>query len=217
MPFQIEPFEIELRDVLPADLPQREHAIAKGAEHLTLIEEANRQFNLTRITSPREAAVKHVLDSVMPWRLFEGARRILDAGTGAGFPGIPLALVLPEVRFTFSESIQKKARFVEHAVQTLKLANAEVSSRRAEELLNEQRADLVTLRAVAPLVRAIPLLARAIQAGTKVLAYKGPDIEQEMAEAAQEAHKRKVRMEIVMRYELPEGAGSRSIVELKCW
>ena len=208
------PFENELNDVLPADLPHREFVVAKTAEHLRLIEEANRQFNLTRITSPREAAIKHALDSVMPWRLFEGAQSVLDAGTGAGFPGIALALVLPEVKFILSESIQKKARFVEQAVAALQITNVTVSSRRAEELLSENPSEIVTLRAVAPLIRAIPLFARAIHAGSRILAYKGPDVEQEMAEAAQEAQKRKVKMQMVMRYELPEGQGSRTIVAL---
>jgi 16S rRNA (guanine527-N7)-methyltransferase len=205
-------FEEELRDVLPADLPEREMVIVKGAAHLSLIEEANRQFNLTRITSPRDAAVKHVLDSVMPWRLFSGAKSVLDAGTGAGFPGIPLALVLPEVRFTLSESIQKKSRFVEHAVAALGIGNATVSSQRAEELPHNQ---FITLRAVAPLIRAIPLFAKAIRMGAKVLAYKGPDVEQEMSEASQEAARRKVAMSVVMRYELPGGQGTRTIVRLE--
>jgi 16S rRNA (guanine527-N7)-methyltransferase len=208
------PFENELNDVLPADLPNRALVISKAAGHLKLIEDANRQFNLTRITSPRDAAIKHVLDSVVPWRLFEDARRVLDAGTGAGFPGIPLALVLPQVKFTLSESIQKKARFVEQAVAALELRNVTVSSQRAEELLNGSPTDIITLRAVAPLSRAIPLFSRAIQAGARVLAFKGPDVEQEMAEAAQEAQKRKVKMQIAMRYELPEGQGSRTIVAL---
>src|SRR5277367_1756165 len=137
------PFESELNDVLPADLPQRGFVASKAAEHLRLIEETNRQFNLTRIVSPREAAIKHVLDSVMPWTLFRGARRVLDVGTGAGFPGIPLALVLPEVKFTLSESIQKKARFVEQAVQALGLGNVTVSSKRAEELLSEKQVDTI--------------------------------------------------------------------------
>jgi 16S rRNA (guanine527-N7)-methyltransferase len=191
-------FENELQEVLPADLPERATVAFECAKHLRFIEEANRQFNLTRITSPREAAIKHVLDSVMPWRLFAKARRVLDAGTGAGFPGIPLALALPGVQFTLSESIQKKARFVEQAVKDLGLGNVTVSARRAEELLAEVPAEVVTLRAVAPLIRAIPLFARAIQGGARVLAYKGPDIEKEMAEAATEAKKRKVRMEVVM-------------------
>src|SRR5665213_404287 len=112
-------FEDELKDVLPRDLPNRDAVIAGCAYHLDLIVEANRIMNLTRIVSPREAAVKHVLDSVIPWRMFAGAGHVLDAGTGAGFPGIPLALVLPDIRFTLAESIQKKARFVSSAAAAI--------------------------------------------------------------------------------------------------
>src|SRR5580658_7776423 len=108
-----------------------------------MIEEANRHFNLTRITGPKEAAIKHVLDSVMPWRLFAGTRHVLDAGTGAGFPGIPLALVLPETRFTLAESIRKKARFVESALGELKLPNAGITPRRAEDLAGAEELNRV--------------------------------------------------------------------------
>ncbi len=128
-------FEQLLQEVLPADLPNRELVVQKGAAHLTLIVEANRHFNLTRIVSPREAAIKHVLDSVVPWRLFAGARHVLEAGTGAGYQGIPLALVLPDTRFTLAESIQKKARFVESALVSLALPNASITAQRAEELV----------------------------------------------------------------------------------
>jgi 16S rRNA (guanine527-N7)-methyltransferase len=207
-------FKNELEEFLPIDLPHRELVCDKAAEHLSMIEEANQQFNLTRITTPRDAAIKHVADSVIPWRLFASARRVLDIGTGAGFPGIPLALVLPGVQFTLSESIQKKARFVEVAVQKLGLASVEVSSVRAEELLAKHSYDIVTARAVAPLSRLIPLFARSIQSGARFLLYKGPDVEQEIAEAAQEAAKRRVKASVLLRYELPDAQGQRTIVEL---
>src|SRR6516165_5269101 len=100
-------FAGELRRILPPDLPHRDSCIDGAARHLDLIVEANRHFNLTRIVSPREAAIKHVADSLMPWRLFSGAGHVADAGSGAGFPGIPLALALPETRFTLLESTQK--------------------------------------------------------------------------------------------------------------
>ena len=207
-------YEEELNQVLPADLPHRDIVVVKAAQHLALIEEANRHFNLTRITGPREAAIKHVLDSVMPWRLFAGARHVLDAGTGAGFPGIPLALALPEVRFTLAESIQKKARFVESALISLALPNVASAARRAEEMVRDATFDIITARALAPISRTLALFAPALKARTRMLLYKGPDVEQEIAEAALEARKRRVRMEIVMRYELPDSQGTRTIVEI---
>jgi 16S rRNA (guanine527-N7)-methyltransferase len=207
-------FEEELNQVLPADLPHRDIVVVKAAQHLSLIEEANRHFNLTRITGPREAAIKHVIDSVMPWRLFAGARHVLDAGTGAGFPGIPLALVLPDVRFTLAESIQKKARFVDAALAQLALPNVANAARRAEEIVCAGDFDIITARALAPISRALALFAPALKARTRMLLYKGPDVEQEIAEAAVEARKRRVRMEIVMRYTLPESQGTRTIVEI---
>jgi 16S rRNA (guanine527-N7)-methyltransferase len=197
-------FTSELQSVLPIDLPHRESVIAGAAQHLSLIEEANKVLNLTRITSPREAAIKHVLDSIMPWRLFENAPHVLDAGTGAGFPGIPLALVLPETRFTLAESIQKKARFVESALAALKLPNVEISPRRAEEL----QAGMITARALAPVSKILTLFRPALNNGSRLLLYKGPDVATEIAEAG----KSRARIEVVMRYELPDSLGTRTIV-----
>ena len=203
-------FERELSQVLPSDLPQRDAVIAKAARHLALIVEANEVMNLTRITSPREAAIKHVLDSVLPWRMFGGARTMLDAGTGPGFPGIPLALVLPGVRFTLADSTQKKARFVESAVRELELPNVTVSTHRVEDLAKAVHFDIVTARAFAPLSRAIQFLAPALKKGTRGVLYKGPDIDQEIADAG----RLKFPVKVVARYELPEEMGSRSIVEI---
>lgn len=207
-------FASELSELLPADVPHREECIRKTARHLELIEIANQNFNLTRIQGERDAAIKHVCDSLIPWQLFAGAVDIADAGTGAGFPGIPLAVALPHVRFTLVESTQKKARFVETAVAELGLANVRVVPRRAEEWLRSNRVDIVTARAVAPLSRAAGYFGAAIHAGCRALLYKGPDAETEIAEALPEARKRQLRMQILFRYDLPDQAGVRTIVEI---
>lgn len=207
-------FADELRQLLPADLPFRDECIVGTARHLELIEEANRHFNLTRIVSPREAAIKHVVDSLLPWRLFEGSDRVADAGSGAGFPGIPLAFVLPGLHFTLLESTGKKARFLESVVQDLALPNVEVRAERAEEWLKTHRVSLVTARAVAPLSRAAALFAPALRGGARVLLYKGPDAAAEISEAAPEAAKRQLRLRIIERYELPDALGTRTIVEM---
>jgi len=203
-------------ELLPADLPHRDRLIEGAARHLDLIVEANQQFNLTRITGEREAVIKHVLDSVAPWQLFAAARHVVDAGTGAGFPGIPLALLLPETRFTLLESTQKKARFVEAVVADLQLNNVRVYADRAETWLAANPGRLiVTARAVAPLPKAIDLFAPAIKAGALVLLYKGPDAETEIAEATPQAQRRRIEAAICLRYGLPEGMGSRTIIELR--
>jgi 16S rRNA (guanine527-N7)-methyltransferase len=206
----------ELNLVLPADLPNRETVIHKAAGHLELIVEVNQYLNLTRITSPREAAIKHVLDSVIPWRLFAGAKHVLDAGTGAGFPGIPLALVLPDVRFTLAESIQKKARFVASALAKLELPNVTISATRAEELAQSGEIDVVTARALAPIPKALDLLGPALKKGTRALLYKGPDVEQEIASAEKELRKSRMNARVAMRYELPDSLGSRTVVAIDC-
>jgi 16S rRNA (guanine527-N7)-methyltransferase len=207
-------FEEELAKVLPPDLPRRNIVVEKAARHLKLIVDANEQVNLTRIVSPREAAIKHVFDSIAPWSLFADARHVLDAGSGAGFPGIPLALVLPDTHFTLSESIQKKARCLDQFVDKLELANVDVVPDRAEAILAKLRVDVITARAMAPLTRALPLFAPSFSNGTRALLYKGPDAEAEISEASGEARKRQVRMSVIRRYDLPDELGTRTIIEL---
>jgi 16S rRNA (guanine527-N7)-methyltransferase len=208
------PFEDELARVLPPDLPHRDDTIAKAAQHLELIVDANQHFNLTRITTPREAAIKHVLDSLLPLHLFADARHVLDAGSGAGFPGVPLALALPGTRFTLAESIQKRARFLDSAVDAIDLHNVDVAAERAEDVLRRRRIDLITARAVAPITRALELFGPALKAGARALLYKGPDVDKEIAEAEPAARKLKVRVRVVARYELPDQLGLRTIVEM---
>jgi 16S rRNA (guanine527-N7)-methyltransferase len=204
-------FAAELARVLPNDIPHRERLIEKASAHLSLILAANEHFNLTRIINAPEAAIKHVFDSVVPWRHFAGARRVLDAGTGAGFPGIPLSVVLPDVRFTLAESTQKKARFVDSAVESLELHNVEVSSDRAEQLAVIQRPDIITARAVAPLDRLLDLFAKPMQQGAKLILYKGPEVENELAAV----RKYRIKAEQLSRYELPDHMGTRVLLSIE--
>jgi 16S rRNA (guanine527-N7)-methyltransferase len=204
-------FEEELGRVLPPDVPHRERLIYKAAQHLRLVAEANEYMNLTRITSAREAAIKHVYDCVIPWQHFRGAKRVLDAGSGAGFPGIPLSLVLPQTRFMLAESTQKKARFVDAAVEVLELANVHVTTQRAEDRALAGNPEIITARALAPLVRILELFREPLRRGAKLLLYKGPDVEDELLYVRTE----RVVAQVLCRYELPDGCGSRTLLEVK--
>ena len=207
-------FAEELNQLLPPDLPHREACLAGAARHLELIVEVNQHFNLTRILNPREAAIKHVLDSVLPWRLFKGAKKVADAGSGAGFPGIPLALILPDTHFTLLESTQKKSAFIASAIESFAIQNANAVPERAEAYLASHSVDIITARALAPLSRAIPLFAPALRKGTRLLLYIGPDAQNEIIEARRESKNAKWNMKVVFSYELPDSLGTRNIVEI---
>lgn len=203
-------FEEELSQLLPADIPHRARLIEKSAQHLRSIAAVNEYMNLTRISSPRDAAIKHVLDSVLPWQHFKSARRVLDAGTGAGFPGIPLSIVLPEVQFVLSESVHKKARFVESAAALLDLSNVEVVAERAESLALARHPQIVTARAVAPVDRLLDLFGKALKQGSRLLLYKGPDVENELVGM----NNHRTAADILFRYDLPDGLGTRCLLSV---
>ncbi len=207
-------FTNELDAVLPADLPNRERVVAAASRHLQMVTEINEVMNLTRITTPRDAAIKHILDSVIPWKLFAGAKSVLDAGTGPGFPGLPLALTLPDTKFTLAESTGKKARFVESVIADQQIPNAKVLPERVEDIGKRERYEIVTARAFAPMPKALKMLAPLLKKGSRALLYKGPDVETEIAEAARDAKLMGVKFEIVMKYDLPDGLGTRNIVEI---
>ncbi len=203
-------FEEELERVLPADLPNRATLIEKSAQHLRSIAATNEYMNLTRISNARDAAIKHVLDSVLPWEHFRAARCVLDAGTGAGFPGIPLSIVLPEVRFVLAESVQKKARFVESVAGSLDLPNVDVVPERAESLALARRPQIVTARAVAPVERLLDLFSKSLVQGSRLLLYKGPDVEAELAGI----NDHRTTADIIFRYDLPDGLGARCLLSV---
>ena len=120
------------------------------AEYLALMERWNKVYNLTGITDPDEMIQRHLVESLTFKPYLKGSR-IADVGSGAGLPGIPLAITSPEVELTLVESRGKKARFLRHVQGTLRLANVRVEHSRAEDLTPVPPFDTVLARAVAAL------------------------------------------------------------------
>jgi 16S rRNA (guanine527-N7)-methyltransferase len=164
---------------LDIDLPEsaREQCLAL----LRLLETWNRHFNLTALRTPADMVSGHLLDSlaVLPY-LPAGA--LLDVGTGAGFPGLPLAIARPDVRHVLLDSNLKKTRFVQHAALELGLANVAVIRARAEAFRPEAPFAVVIARAFAPLPRLLRLLGHLCAPGGQVLALKGPAAAAELAD-----------------------------------
>jgi 16S rRNA (guanine527-N7)-methyltransferase len=137
-------------------------------------------MNLTAIRERSQQVTKHVLDSlsVAPWLR---GRQVADVGSGAGFPGIPLAIVRPDLQFSLIEATGKKCRFLEHVRDTLGLTNVAVVKSRAEAYKPEVRFDTVLARAVGPLVDLVRNAGALVAGGGRLLAMKGRFPEEELA------------------------------------
>jgi 16S rRNA (guanine527-N7)-methyltransferase len=157
-----------------------ETQLAKLVAHLDLLDEWGTRMNLTAIRERDQQVTKHLLDSLSV-RPFLRGERIADVGSGAGFPGIPLAIVEPGRRFTLIESTGKKCRFLEHVRDTLALANVEVVQARGESYRPEQRFETVIARAVGPLADLVRYAGPLLAGDGRLLAMKGRYPEDELA------------------------------------
>jgi 16S rRNA (guanine527-N7)-methyltransferase len=140
----------------------------------------NRSYNLTAITAPAAMITRHLLDSLTVHQDLAG-ERVADVGTGAGFPGLPLAVVNPQRQFTLIDSAAKKIRFVDHAVHTLGLSNVTALHARAGNLAPPLPFDTVVARAVAPLPQLLTQVRPLCGPDSQVLAMKGKWPAQELA------------------------------------
>ena len=140
--------------------------------YLQLLSKWNTAYNLTAITDPDEMVIKHLADSlVLCDYLKEGT--VLDIGSGAGLPGIPLAIALPDVQFTLLDSSQKRCDFLSQIIYDLKLKNVKVVNSRAEKFQSDIPFDYVTARAVAPVLELVKMSEHNLKADGLFLFLKG--------------------------------------------
>jgi len=147
-------------------------ALGRLEQLLTELGRWNRRVNLTAIRDPSDMVTGHVLDSLSVRPHLEG-NRICDIGTGAGFPGLPLAIAEPSRQFVLLDSNGRKISFVRHMIRTLKLENATAVQARAEDYAPDQPFDTVIARALASLVRIAELSVHLTGQNGVLLAQKG--------------------------------------------
>jgi 16S rRNA (guanine527-N7)-methyltransferase len=151
---------------------------------IKLLAKWNKAYNLTAIRKLEDMVALHLLDSLAILPHIHG-QRVIDIGTGAGLPGIPLAICLPDVQFTLLDSNAKKTRFVQQAILELKLPNASVYHSRVEDYQPEVGFDTVTTRAFASLSVIIDVTRHLLAENGIVLAMKGQQLADELAQINQ--------------------------------
>ena len=141
-------------------------------DYIALIEKWNRAYNLTAIREPEKMVSHHLLDSLAVAPHLH-ARRLLDVGSGAGLPGIPLALANPDTHVTLLDSNHKKAAFLNQAVMELKLKNADVCSERVESWQTQNRFDVIISRAFSDMSEFVRVTRHLLAPGGMFAAMKG--------------------------------------------
>ena len=196
-----------------------EKQLDQFTRYAEMLLETNKSLNLTAITDPEEVAVKHMVDSLLvydPERFHN--HTIVDVGTGAGFPGLPLKIYDPGMRVTLIDSLQKRLNFLEQVVKDLGLGQVRCTHARAEDAGKDpalrEKFDVAVARAVA----ALPVLAEYclpyVKVGGYFISLKGPEVEQEIREAKNAVATMGGKVEQVLHFSLPDDSG-RSIVLIK--
>lgn len=195
--------------------------IEQFEKYAALLLEWNTKINLTAIVEPHDVAVKHFLDSVAVLREFslpDGARAA-DIGTGAGFPGIPLKVVRPDLSVLLVDSLQKRVQFLNSVIEELEITSIETCHGRAEEvgqkLEYRETQDIVFSRAVSSLNILSELCLPLVQVGGFFLALKGPQMEEELKQAKQALKTLGGVVRDVRSYALPVSGDLRTLVVIE--
>jgi 16S rRNA (guanine527-N7)-methyltransferase len=182
----------------------------------------NRRVNLTAITDYEGVQVDHFLDALtvlLAWQPTPAEPRVIDVGAGAGIPGIPLKIVMPQIRLTLLEATAKKTAFLGHIVNRLGLAGTEVKTGRAEEIAHQpeyrDRFDLVLGRGVARLATLAELTLPFCRTGGLVIAHKKGNIEAEVREAEYAIVVLGGRLKQLVPVTLPEFPDNRCLVVIE--
>lgn len=196
----------------------------------------NRRINLTAISDYAEVQCRHFLDSLscliafprreepesipdtVPLQL-QARQLCIDVGSGAGFPGLPVKIMLPQVSMTLLEAAAKKTVFLRHMVETLHLDDVEVATGRAEDVAHEEahraKYDVVLARAVAAMPTLVEYCLPFCRVGGRVIAQKGPDVDEEVASARHAIEVLGGELWAVKTLEVPGVPGRRSLVVLR--
>ena len=191
----------------------------KFYKYMELIIDWNKKINLTAITEPGEVINKHFIDSISILKQIESKDKVVDIGTGAGFPGVPIKIANPSIEITLVDSLNKRINFLKEIIKELDLKGIEAVHARAEEFgqskAYREKYDVVTSRAVARLNILVEYMLPIVKVGGKCICMKGPESEEEIKEAQKAINVLGGTIKNVEKFSLPETDINRTIIVIE--
>ncbi len=193
--------------------------IEKLNKYMNLLLEWNEKINLTAIVDPEEVKLKHFADSLTVLKYINDNMKIIDVGTGAGFPGIPLKIMKSNIKITLLDSLNKRINFLNTVIDELNLENIETIHGRAEEIarnkLYREKYDIAVSRAVANLSTLTEYMLPFVKVGGKCICMKGANIDEELDRAKNAIKELGGEVENVDNFYLSNNENERNIIIIK--
>ena len=193
--------------------------IKKFYKYMNLLIEWNEKINLTAITEPKEIIIKHFIDSLTVLKDVKGKNTLVDVGTGAGFPGIPLKIMNEEIKITLLDSLNKRINFLNEVIKELDLRNIETMHSRVEEAGKNKKYresfDIATARAVANLSTLSEYMLPLVRVGGKSICMKGSEVGEELQNSKKAISILGGEIENIDNFQLPKSDMKRNIVIIK--
>ncbi len=191
--------------------------IVQFEEYFSMLIEANKVMNLTAIIEEDDVAVKHFLDSALPEKFFPQNATVIDIGSGAGFPALPLKIVRPDLKITMVDSLNKRIGFLNDVIEKLNIEGANAVHSRAEDFAknNREKFDVAVARAVAPLNTLVEYLLPFVKVGGVCIIYKSSKLAEELKDSQKAIEILGAKVERIEKYYIAEKELEREILILK--
>lgn len=201
------------------DIEINEEQIKSFEKYMNLLLEWNEKINLTAITQPEEVKLKHFVDSLTVLKYINDDDKVIDIGTGAGFPGIPLKIMKKNAKITLLDSLNKRINFLNIVIETLNLSNIQAIHGRAEEIarnkLYREKYDVAVSRAVANLSILTEYMLPFVKVGGKCICMKGANVNEELKKAKNAIKELGGEVERVDNFYLSDNDNERNIIVIK--